>query len=146
MIQPAVFWLFPLILLPGVAMIIMSTSGRYAQIHQELHHILEEQENISPLYYVDLKTRATYFRNALVALYVSVTIFAVGSIVGAILDFLNGPSTVTVVILTCLGILCLIYASIELIRESLLSLRVIEHHLEDVTVADEKLSQATNPK
>jgi hypothetical protein len=139
MIQPTVFWLFPLILLPGVALIVMSTSARYAQIHQELHHILEEQENISPIYYVDLRTRATYFRNALVALYVSVGIFAVGSVVGAIMDFLKGPSTVTVVILTCLGILCLLYASIELIRESLLSLRVIEHHLENVMVADEDL-------
>lgn len=142
MIQPTAFWLFPLILLPGVALIVMSTSARYAQIHEELHHIIEEQENISPMYFVHLKTRATYFRNALVALYVSVGVFAVGSIAGALMEFAGGPSTATVVILTCLGILCLIYASVELIRESLLSLRVIEHHLEDVMVEEEELPKA----
>jgi hypothetical protein len=140
MIQPTAFWLFPLILLPGVALIVMSTSARYAQIHEELHHIIEGQENISQIFLVHLKTRATYFRNALVALYVSVGLFAVGSIAGALMDFLNGPSTVTVVILTCLGILCFIYASIELIRESVLSLRVIEHHLEDIMVVEEESS------
>jgi len=142
MIQPTAFWLFPLILLPGVALIVMSTSARYAQIHEELHHIIQEQENISQIYLVHLKTRATYFRNALVALYVSVGLFAVGSITGALMDFLSGPSTVTVVVLTCLGILCFIYASIELIRESLLSLRVIEHHLEDIMVVEEDSSRS----
>jgi hypothetical protein len=39
---------------------------------------------------------------------------------------------------TALGILCFIYASIELIRESVLSLRVIEHHLEDIMVVEEE--------
>jgi catechol 2,3-dioxygenase-like lactoylglutathione lyase family enzyme len=67
-----------------------------------------------------------------------VALFAVGSISGALMDFLSGPSTVTVVVLTCLGILCFIHAAIELIRESALSLRVIEHHLEDIMVLEEE--------
>jgi len=134
MIQPTAFWLFPLILLPGVALLVMSTSARYAQIHEELHHILMERETVEETFFIHLGKRATYFRNALVALYISVGTFAVGSLIGAFMDFMGGPSTVTVVAFSGLGIICLIYASVELIRESLLSLRVIENHLDDVMV------------
>jgi hypothetical protein len=137
MIQPNAFWLFPLILLPGVALIVMSTSARYAQIHDEIHHILEEQETISLMYCTHLRKRATMFRNALVALYISVGAFAVGSIIGALMEFAGGPSTATVGIFALLGTLCLLYASAELILESMLSLRVIEHHLDEVMVSQE---------
>ena len=36
-------WLTPLVLLPGVAMLVMSTSARYGQIHQEFHHLVAEK-------------------------------------------------------------------------------------------------------
>lgn len=78
-----------------------------------------------------------------VALYVSVGILAVGGVAGVLAEFAGGTTAVIVVLLTCLGILCLIYASVELIRESLLSLRIIEHHLDDVMVQEEELREAS---
>ncbi len=71
-------WLTPLVLLPGVAMLIMSTSARYGQIHQEFHRLVSER---SSRYDPDTKSlmhRATLFRNALVGLYASVTALALG--------------------------------------------------------------------
>ena len=124
-----VSWILPLVLLPGVALLIMSTSVRYGQIHSELHHILESQEAVSTMFHDHLLRRATFFRNALVALYVSVAVFAIGSISGAIAELLQGPGNWLVIIFTCIGILCLIGAAVELIRESILSLQVIDHHL-----------------
>ncbi len=38
-----VAWLTPLVLLPGVALLVLSTSARYGQIHQEFHHLVAEK-------------------------------------------------------------------------------------------------------
>ena len=127
-----VSWLIPIILLPGVALLIMSTSLRYGQIHEELHHMLEMGERVSGNYFAHLYQRARYFRDALVTLYISVSLFSLGSIIGAIVELMTGPSDIYVLIMSGVGILALIYASLQLVRESLLSLRVLEHHLEMV--------------
>lgn len=139
MTSPAVSWLMPLILLPGVALLIMSTSARYGQIHEEIHHIIDNQERISVMYCTHLQKRATLFRNALVSLYVSVGLFVLGSIVGALLDLAAGPDDLVVIGFACIGIICLIYASAVLIQESIFSLRVIEHHLQDIQMEIRKV-------
>lgn len=124
-----VSWILPLVLLPGVALLITSTSTRFGQIHNELHHIVENQNAISATFRHHLLRRATFFRNALVLLYVSVAVFAVGSIAGAIADAMLGSADWMVITFTCVGILSLVVAAVELIRESILSLRVIDYHL-----------------
>jgi len=43
--QNVEIWLTPLLLLPGVALLIMSTSARYGQIHAELHHLIEKRRD-----------------------------------------------------------------------------------------------------
>ena len=108
-------WILPLILLPGVALLIMSTSVRYGQIHSEMHHLLDSRAEISTPFRNHLLRRAMLFRNALVGLYVGVAVFALGSITGAVADVLAGPSDWLVIIFTCIGILCLILAAVELI-------------------------------
>ena len=40
-------WLTPLILLPGVALLIISTSARYGQVHSEIHRLLLEKTETS---------------------------------------------------------------------------------------------------
>ncbi len=39
--EDAELWLTPLIILAGVALLIVATSVRYLQLHNEVHHILE---------------------------------------------------------------------------------------------------------
>ncbi len=36
-----IIWLAPLLILPGIALLINSTSSRYATLHEEIHHWLD---------------------------------------------------------------------------------------------------------
>ena len=132
--------------MPGVGLLIMSTSARYAQIHNEMHHLLEhgmEHKGHLRMTADELLARCILFRNALVALYISVMLLAAGGLLGALADqFLMEVSTIIVVILTGIGILCLVVASSFLIRESAHSLDIIqEHHQMICDIADEQKKQ-----
>lgn len=69
----------PLVLLPGVALLVISTSTRYAQLHEEFHRLLVSTEPTTVDLARHLLARARLFRNALIALYTSVCLFALGS-------------------------------------------------------------------
>lgn len=121
-------WLTPLILLPGVALLIMSTSARLAQVHTEFHHLLDHPDAHARILRRHLVQRATLYRNALIALYASVGLFSTGSFLGGVInklapDFLEFTGT-----LTMLGIVCLIIAAGALVIESAICLQVIKEH------------------
>lgn len=135
--MPEIGWILPLLLLPGVGLLIMSTSIRYNQLHDEIHHIIEIDRVPSIITEAQIRQRGRLFRNALVSLYVAVAMFVIGSMFGAILSLMDTSATeIAVVAFSCIGICCLIFASIELIRESLLSLRIFQSHMDGLM--DEK--------
>jgi len=122
-------WLTPLILLPGVALLIMSTSIRFNRLHDEVHDLLDAHHQASRLTQKHLLHRTRRFRNALVALYVCVSLFAVASLVGMLAALWYGETSAWLVLgIAALGIVCLTFAAIELIRESLLAAEIIEDH------------------
>ena len=123
-------WAAPLLLLPGVALLIMSTSARFAQIHSEIHRIMDHSED-SESSVCHLLYRSKLFRDALVSLYISVALFAVASLVGGLSVHFpdNGPTLVAG--LTFGGVLFLLFASTQLVRESLLSLKIIQEHVQE---------------
>lgn len=125
-------WLTPLILLPGVALLIMSTSARFGQVQIEFHRLLDHPDAHAKILAGHLLTRCAYFRNALVSLYCSVGIFALGSLLGGVVNLWRPESLWVVGGLTILGIAGIVYASFELVRESLLCLRVIRDHSEQI--------------
>jgi hypothetical protein len=128
----AELWLTPLILLPGVALLIGSTSTRFAQLHAEFHHLLDRPEAHAQILARSLVQRSKLFRDALASLYVSVGLFSLGSLVGAFVNFF-WPATLWVIGgFTLLGICFLVFAAIQLIRESLLCLDVIRNHNESI--------------
>lgn len=129
----AELWLTPLLLVPGVALLVMSTSGRFAQVHSEIHDLAnhKHEHDIEKLA-VNLDKRSVIFRNALVSLYLSVTFLAIASLIGGIAVIWMGNILYIVVGLSCLGILCLVFAAIELIRESMLTLEVIKQHCKEI--------------
>lgn len=122
-------FVLPLALLPGVALLIVSTSARYDRLHDEIH-LLAQQDNPDAL--TALHRRAYFFRNALAALYLCVAIFALTGLVGVMLELSGLRLPWLVVILTGAGCLCLLYAAAQLIRETLLSLDVIKRHLKHI--------------
>ena len=122
-------WLTPLILLPGVALLIMSTSMRFNRLHDEVHDLLDAHHEAHPTTKKNLLLRARLFRNALVSLYVCVGLFGVASLVGMLAALWYGETSAWVVLsITALGVLCMTFAAVELIRESLLAAEIIEDH------------------
>ncbi|MBT8400428.1 MAG: DUF2721 domain-containing protein [Rhodothermia bacterium] len=128
--DPISLWLTPLILLPGVGMLILSTSSRYNRLHDEVHDVIDHDSHATiPM--GQLLTRGRLFRNALVALYTCVALFSLASLLGVVAEEIGAGSEWVVLSLLILGIASLSLAAILLIREALLSFRVIESHRRD---------------
>ena len=122
-----VTFILPLVLLPGVALLIVSTSTRYGQLHDEIHRFIEKPGRKGQHH---LRQRARRFRDALVGLYLCVSIFALTSLVGVTLEVLSLSARWAIVTLTSLGCACLLFAAYQLVRESYLSLESLEEDLE----------------
>ncbi len=59
-------------------------------------------------------------------LYASVGLFAAGSLLGGVVNLWHPDSLWVVGGLTILGIVCIVYASVQLLREAMLSQRVLK--------------------
>lgn len=125
-------WLTPLILLPGVALLIMSTSARFGQVQMEFHRLLDHRDAHAKILASHLLRRATLYRNALVALYASVAFFGLGSLLGGVVNLWRPESLWIVGGVTILGIGGIVYAAVQLVRESLICLQVIRDHSEQL--------------
>jgi hypothetical protein len=134
-------WLTPLISLPGVALLIMSTSARFGLIHTEFHHLMDHPEAGARITARHLVQRAKLFRNALVSLYFAVGFFALGSLSGGIVGNFMPDMLWVVGGLTLLGIAAVLYASLELIRESWICMQVIYDNDERITRREETAEQ-----
>lgn len=121
----------PLLLLPGVGLLLMSTQARYGQLHGEFHHLEGNHHDV-----VErgrrLLRRGVMFRNALVGLYLAASFLALASLVGGILSFLERPAHAALLAFTFLGVVCLLFAAVELVREARLSLEILEDHFHDL--------------
>lgn len=126
------FWLTPLILLPGVALLIGSTSARFGQVHTEFHHLLDHPDAHARILSRNLLQRSGLFRDALASLYVSVGLFSLGSLLGGVVNLWRPSSLWFVGGLIIIGIGCVVFASIQLVRESLLCLKVIQEHYNQI--------------
>ena len=125
-------WLTPLILLPGVALLIVSTSARFGQIHTEFHRLLSNPDDHARTVGQHLMQRATFFRDALVALYSAVVLFALGSLLGGLVNFWSPPLLWITGGLTLVGIVAVGIAATQLLRESVRSCQVLTDHLEEI--------------
>lgn len=124
-------WVSPVVLVSGVGLLILSTSARYGQIHAELRELIRDTqdgryagESIDALYR-HLRMRTRLLLSALFGLYLSVGLLVTGSLVGVLSD-LWSFSQVPVIVLTCAGILGVVYAALQLIRESRIFLHTVD--------------------
>ncbi len=124
-----IIWLAPLLILPGVAGIVISTGARFNTLHDELHHwLMHADDGEIPLLW-RLEKRARHFRNALLGLYGSAFVFILASVTGALTQVLGVAPDLIVLGIVFGGILCLGFALLELFNESLLAMDVIEAHV-----------------
>ncbi len=131
--ESAELWLTPLLLVPGVALLVMSTSSRFAHVHSEIRNLAihKHEKDIEKLAR-SLDKRSVIFNNALISLYLSVTFLSLAGLIGGIAVIWMGNMFYIVVGLSSLGILCLVFSSLQLIRESMLTLEVIKRHCRQI--------------
>jgi len=75
--------------------------------------------------------RHLYFRNAFISFYISIVLLVLASLIGTLTNKITNLNLLTL-ILICLAALCVVYASIQLILESLIATRVVKESVEDV--------------
>jgi hypothetical protein len=102
-------------------------------VHSEIHDLAnhEHEKDIEKLA-ENLDKRSVIFNNALISLYLSITFLALAGLIGGLVVIWMGNIFYVVVGLSCLGILCLVFASLQLIRESMLTLEVIKQHCSQI--------------
>ncbi len=83
--ESAELWLTPLLLVPGVALLVMSTSSRFAHVHSEIHDLAnhKHEKDIEKLA-ENLNKRSVIFNNALISLYLSITFLALAGLIGGL--------------------------------------------------------------
>lgn len=118
-------WLTPIILLPGVALLTVSTAHRFGQIQAEFHRLLDHTDSHAQIVTRSLIRRARLYRDALASLYASIGLFALGSLLGGVVNLWRPQSLWVVGGLTIVGIAAIVYSAVQLFRESLLSLHVV---------------------
>lgn len=126
-------WQLPLFLAPIVGLLLISTSTRHQQIHREIHHLLIGDVLLPLPQLQQLRHRVILFRNALASLYLSVSLFTFGSLLGMLLSVVSVKSSaIAIVVFSSAGIVCLLFASLQLVQESYLSLSIFHVHLDHI--------------
>lgn len=121
--------LIPLTYIPGVGLLIMSTSQRYSYVNSTIHEFSADECRIQTDRVKQELRRAHLFRNSLLALYLSVAFFSLGSLVAFLVNAWGiTTSTAVLEIATVLGVFCIVFAVSMLAAESILSLDIIKHH------------------
>ena len=117
-------WIVPLTVLPGIALIILSTSNLVISLNREISHLNEDKDKYGQIIaskIIQLKR----LNRALVLLYISVLFFLSSGILGALVDHEN-TSFASIMIA---GVVVLILAIILLIIYGFKSIYIRERHL-----------------
>ncbi len=125
-------WLIPLSLIPGIAILIVSTSLKYNQARKEIFKLItEKKDSERKSRMINNLKRHLYFRNAFISFYISIVFLVLASLIGTLADKITNLKLLTM-ILICLAALCVVYSAIQLILESLIATRVVKESVEDV--------------
>lgn len=136
--ESEIIWITPLLMLPGIATLIISTSARYTTLHEEIHHIIHTPDEAPALNSAHLITRAIHFRNALVSQYIGVFLMVAASLIGAVFEVMQANGEALVLVVLTAGVSVIAYSTFELIRESRFSLEIIRSHMTQIQIKQEK--------
>ena len=128
----AVSWVTPLLLLPGVGLLLISTSARYEGVHEEIHKLLDELSNEGSGCVAHVLCRARILRLAMVALYSAAALLAAGGLVGALSQWWFSAVHWFSWVLTVAAVASVVVSAVALVRESWVSLSVIESHAREI--------------
>ena len=117
-------WIIPITVLPGIALIVMSTSNILLSLNNEITLLNKEKEKYREI--IGLKLIQMKRLNwSLVLLYIGILIFLVSGVLGAITD----PENIYTVSSMVAGVLVLIIAIVLLIIFGFKSINIRKKHL-----------------
>lgn len=116
----------PLLLLPGVALLIQSTQTRFGQLHSELHRLLEHAMDRSDP--ARLLRRGRLLRDALMCLYGAVVLLCASAFVAAVGCAVTWNGAWPVVWGVGGAVVLVLVAAVQLVRESRLLVVILDHH------------------
>ena len=102
-------WVAPLLMIPGMALLAISTANRYSQLL--LFLVTHPSDSV-------LSRQLPLLRFALIALYAGIAVDALGGLLGGLLAFDSAISRMLIIVLSCVGVACLVVASIALIVDA----------------------------
>lgn len=111
----------PLTFLPGIGLLILSTSARYAEIIHQVQNILNSDEDYSALFLDCQNLRLKLFKWSLTFLYLSAGFIFIGSLVEAFVIGYHPLAEIVLYTFLILATLSGTSAIVLLIRESFVS-------------------------
>jgi hypothetical protein len=119
-------FVLPLTLLPGVALLIVSTAARFGQLRDEIQREMAGEDRRVFALFV---RQARHFQRALLSLYLCVMLLTLAALVGVGLQVAGIAADGGIALFTVGGCASLLFSAYHLLRETLLSLHRIQAHL-----------------
>ena len=121
--------LIPLTYIPGIALLIVSTSSRYIDLNRTISAYTPEQCKVQAEKVKLELRRAHLFRNSLIGFYLSVVFFSLGSLVAFLTNRFGVRTSDTILeIATIIGVALVVFSVISLSWESILTLDILKRH------------------
>lgn len=128
--EEAASWVTPLLILPAVGLFLVSTASRYEAVHAEIHALLAEASPEAAACAAHVAQRARIFRSAMFSLYGSACALGGAGLLGALTQWHAEQVHWSSWGLSIVGVASLVVASALLMRESAISLQIVESHTE----------------
>ena len=128
MIPEAVSWIAPLLLIPGVGLLLVSSSARFEALHIEIHDLLHDSSLEAPACAGHVLGRARTLQFAMTTLYIAVMLLSSAGLLGALANWGYEIFYGFAWLCTTLAVFSIFLASILLIRDSVTSFRIINEH------------------
>ena len=120
----------PLTFLPGIGMLIMSTSRRYIELIRQLQRIFDQNQSYSTFFITCQNQRLGMFKWALSFLYISIGFILIGSLLGGLTIATHPLSEFLLFSFIILAVVSSLAAVFILIKESFVSASLIKEQLD----------------
>jgi len=121
--------LIPLTYIPGIALLIMSTSQRYIHLDDIIKGYSPEECRVQAEKVKLELRRAHLFRNSLIGFYLSVVFFSLGSLVAFLTNSWGIETSKTILeTASIIGVGLIVFSVISLSLESILTLNILKRH------------------
>ncbi|RLD45448.1 MAG: hypothetical protein DRI89_00905 [Bacteroidetes bacterium] len=120
----------PLTFLPGIGMLIMSTSRRYIELINQMQRVFQQEQKYTQHFFSCQQQRLRMFKWALTFLYLCVGLVLLGSLLGGITISSHPLSEYLLLSFVILAVLSALLAVGVLIRESFVSASLINEQFD----------------